>query len=257
MNLSITIIGLRLLFPTVVVAIDGGPDFSELNGSDDDDFPSGWTCLTKYYTLAQLIRNVGTAILTSMVCSAPSRSHLVTYIFRVRPCYADGTRVPPNTIEKIKRVSPFVERLLSAIKSGSSGSIEAVLKKMYQKSCCIMYGELEALILEAPVGMELFTERVLQFVSSQYPSFDEYSTWAWETAKQVLKDIKATYSRSGWLGGAASERLGGCCCCVAAVGRCAAAAAAAAAAATSIAGVGVAAAVVAVVGRRGGCVLWY
>ena len=111
-----------------------------------------------------------------------------------------------------------------------------------------MYGELEALILEAPVGMELFTERVLQFVSSQYPSFDEYSTWAWETAEQVLKDIKATYSRSGWLGGAASERLGGCCCCVAAVGRCAA---------TSIAGVGVAAAVVAVVGRRGGCVLWY
>jgi hypothetical protein len=52
-------------------------------------------------------------------------------------------------------------------RAASKGSIEAVLKKMYQKSCCIMYGELEALILEAPVGMELFTERVLQFVSSQ------------------------------------------------------------------------------------------
>jgi hypothetical protein len=63
---STIIVFFILLTTTLVYASDGGPNFAELNGINDD---AHWTCPTKYYTLAQLVQVAGSAALNTIVCS--------------------------------------------------------------------------------------------------------------------------------------------------------------------------------------------
>jgi hypothetical protein len=58
--------------------------------------------------------------------------------------------------------------------------------------------------------MELYTERVIQFIFSQYPSFDEYSTVPWNIACRTLKNIQVMYVRRGLYDSTGHNRMFSC-----------------------------------------------
>jgi hypothetical protein len=189
--------------------MSGGPDLSEILGSDAYQEPCR-RCPSKFYSLSR-VQQSATGEITSTVCaSPPAYSRPGFYVFRVRPTYANGHYLDEDTIRQIQLESPFVRTLLKAVKSGSTRSVEQMLSKMYLKSVSILHGSLEIIFCEAPIGMELFTERVVQFFLSRFNSFDEYAHADWDYCVELMKSIHRQYLSDNRYDGTGKNRMFSC-----------------------------------------------